>query len=202
MRFFRLTAGFLLALALAAAPACLPARAADDAGAFISSLGDQTLALLRAKDGTPAEREQKFAQLVDHAFDVPRIARFVLGRYWASTSEDERRQFAQAFEHYMVDVYWQRFSAYSGETFRVTGERAEEGGASTVITEVQRPNGQPPAKVEWSVGKEPDGYKIRDVSIEGISQALTYRQEFASIIERNGGKVAGLIGELRNKTRG
>jgi phospholipid transport system substrate-binding protein len=202
LNLFRLSKGTVLALSLAAAPACLAARAADDAGGFIGGLGDQTLALLRSKDASPAERERKFAQLADRAFDVPRISRFVLGRYWTSTSEDERKQFSQAFERYMIDVYWQRFKEYSGETFRVTGERADEAGTSTVITEVQRPNGQPPAKVEWSVAKVDNGYKIRDVSIEGISQALTYRQEFASTIERNGGKVSGLIGELRSKTPG
>ena len=191
-----------LALALAAAPAALPARAADDAGGFITKLGDQTLALLRSKTGSPAEREQEFDQIVDRSFDVARIARFVLGRYWAGASADERKQFAEAFERYMVGVYWQRFSAYSGETFRVTGERPDASGASTVTTEVDRPNGQAPAKVEWSVTKEGDGYRIEDVSIEGISQALTYRQEFASIMERDGGKVAALTDELRRKTRG
>ena len=202
MSSYRLAAAFLLVLLLAAMPTFAPARAADDAAGFISGLGDKTLALLRAKDRPSEERKQQFADMMDHAFDIPRIARFVLGRYWAGASEEERKQFAVAFARYMVDVYWQRFSAYSGQTFRVTGERKDEAGARTVMTEVERPNGQPPAKVEWSVAKQADGYKIRDVSIEGISQALTYRQEFATIIERNGGKVAGLIGALRNKVKG
>jgi len=37
------------------------------------------------------------------------------------------------------------------------------------------------------------------VIVEGISMSLTHRQEFASIIEKNGGKVADLIAQLREK---
>jgi ABC-type transporter MlaC component len=37
------------------------------------------------------------------------------------------------------------------------------------------------------------------VSIEGVSQALAYRDEFASIINRNGGHISALTDELRHK---
>ncbi|HXQ54139.1 MAG TPA: ABC transporter substrate-binding protein [Stellaceae bacterium] len=201
MRALRLAAGAVLVLALAAVP-FQRARAGGDAAALITRLGDQTLALLQAKDRPEADRQKKFAALVDQAFDVPKIARFVLGRYWSTASDDQRQQFTAAFERYMVEVYWRRFSDYSGETFKVTGQRADDNGTSVVMTEVARANGQPAAKVEWSVSQEDGGTKIRDVSIEGASQALTYRQEFAAIIERNGGRVVALIDELRQKTNG
>jgi phospholipid transport system substrate-binding protein len=198
----RLAVGVLLALALAAASPGPHARAADDPAASITTLGDQTLALLQAKDRPAADRERQFAALVDQAFDVPTIARFVLGRYWSDATDDQRRNFAAAFERYMVGVYWQRFADYSGASFAVKGQRPGDDGTSTVTTEVARAGGQPPAKVDWSVAKENGGYKIRDVSIEGVSQALTYRQEFTSIMERNGGGVVELTQELRQKTSG
>jgi phospholipid transport system substrate-binding protein len=197
----RLAVGLALA-AIAVVPPFGGARANDDAAGFITNLGDQALALLQARDQPKAEREQKFEHLADQAFDVPRIARYVLGRYWLSANDDERQQFAKAFEHYMVQVYWQRFSDYTGATFKVLTQKPGENGASVVTTEVARGSDQPPGKVEWSVATGGDGYKITDVSIEGISQALTYRQEFASIIDRNSGHVSALTDQLRQKTNG
>jgi len=40
------------------------------------------------------------------------------------------------------------------------------------------------------------------VIVEGVSMAVTQRSEFASVIQRNGGQVEGLITALRQKTEG
>jgi len=198
----RLAAGLAFVLAMAVVPPFRSAHADQDAGGFIAGLGDQTLALIQARNSSAAERQQKFEQLADQAFDISKIARYVLGRYWLTATDDERQQFDKAFDHYMVQVYWRRFGDYTGAEFKVLGQKAGDNGMTVVTTEVARDKDQPPAKVEWSVTQEPSGYKIADVSIEGISQAVTYRQEFASIIERNNGRVSSLTAELLQKTNG
>jgi phospholipid transport system substrate-binding protein len=38
------------------------------------------------------------------------------------------------------------------------------------------------------------------VLVEGVSMAITQRDEFAAIINQNGGKVEGLLTALRRKT--
>ncbi|MGC2203775.1 MAG: ABC transporter substrate-binding protein [Stellaceae bacterium] len=43
---------------------------------------------------------------------------------------------------------------------------------------------------------------MSDVSVDGISMAVTQRSEFASVIQHNGGQVQGLIAMLRQKTAG
>jgi ABC-type transporter MlaC component len=40
---------------------------------------------------------------------------------------------------------------------------------------------------------------VLDVSVEGVSPLLTFRNEFAAVIERSGGQLGGLIAELRNR---
>lgn len=56
--------------------------------AFIQSLGNQALAVVRS-DMAPTQKLQYFRELLDQDFDMPEISRFVLGPYWrmASTSE-------------------------------------------------------------------------------------------------------------------
>jgi phospholipid transport system substrate-binding protein len=197
--------GFLLALGLtgllALATPIRPALADDAASSFIAQTADSVLKLARNTTLSQEQLKQQIHTIADQAFDAPRIAQFVLGRYWRTASPTERQQFVQAFENYMVQVYTTRFRQYSGATFKVVGQR-QEGNSTMVTTEIAQPNSQQPARVIWQVGKTANGYKITDVSIEGISQAITYRQEFNSVIEQHNGQVSALIQQLQQKASG
>ncbi len=201
MRVLRLlpVLGLVIAVAFLAPPR--PAQAAADAAGFIAQTASSVLQLARDKSLSPDEYKQRLRTIALQDFDTPRIAQFVLGRYWRTASDAERQQFVHAFENYMVQVYATRFRQYSGAQFKVTGQRAE-GNTAMVMTEIDRANGEAPAKVVWQVNKSGNGYKIADVSIEGISQAVTYRQEFASVIEQHDGRVSALTEELRHKANG
>ncbi len=55
-------------------------------------------------------------------------------------------------------------------------------------------------KIDWRLVSENGTYKISDVIVEGISMMTTQRSEFASVVQRNGGQVRGLIAMMREKT--
>ena len=55
-------------------------------------------------------------------------------------------------------------------------------------------------KIDWRLVAENGTYKISDVIVEGISMMVTQRSEFASVVQRNGGQVRGLIAMMRDKT--
>ena len=188
-------AGFILIVGALAAPAIL---AAADPAAIINNLGNRALEVL-GKNATPAQRVARFHELFREDFDVPGIARFVLGRYWKTATPEQQEEFVKLLEDYIALVYSNQLAAYSGETLRVTGSRtsAEE---AVVASEIIRPTGTPPVKVDWHLTDRNGAYKISDVTVDGISMAVTQRSEFASVIQRNGGQVAGLIAQLREKT--
>ncbi len=172
--------------------------AAPDPAAVISNLGNRALEIL-GKNATPAQRVARFHELFREDFDVPGIARFVLGRYWKTATPEQQEEFVKLFEDYIALVYSSQLAAYSGETLKVTGSRPEPEGA-VVASEIIRPTGTPPVKVEWHLTDRSGTYKINDVAVDGISMAVTQRSEFASVIQRNGGQVQGLITQLREKT--
>ena len=57
-----------------------------------------------------------------------------------------------------------------------------------------------PVHLTWRVREKDGQFKILDISAEGISMALTLRQEYNSVIRRSGG-VAGLVDLMRRKLR-
>ena len=174
------------------------AAAASDPAAYITGLGNQVLDLFKDTGRADAERERKFREIANNAFDVPKIARFILGRYWTTASDAERQQFVSVFDEYMLHVYWSYFNQYHALGMTVLSKR-DEGSSVRIASQIIRPNGQAPVRVDWTITASGDTYKIVDVSIEGVSQALAYRDEFASIINRNGGHISALTDELRHK---
>jgi phospholipid transport system substrate-binding protein len=190
----------LMAALLLGAGAAMPARAALDPGAFINNLGNEALAVL-GPQASPEQRVVAFRALFRRDFDVPQIARFVLGPYWRVATPEQQREFVQLFENYIALAYSTRLSQFSGERLFVTGWQPIPGGA-VVTSEVGRPNGGSPVGIDWRLTRYDGAYKINDVVVDGVSMAITERSEFASAIQRAGGNVQGLLTMLRAKTAG
>jgi phospholipid transport system substrate-binding protein len=189
----------LVLIAGAFAPA-IPAAAAADPAALISNLGSRALQVL-GKDASQSQRAARFRELLREDFDVPGIARFVLGRYWNAATEEQRAEYVKLFEEYIALAYSTRLAEYTGETFKVIGSRPDGDGA-VVSSQIIRPAGGAPVKVDWRLTGRNGVYKINDVAVDGISMAVTQRSEFASVIQHNGGQVQGLITMLRERTSG
>lgn len=194
--------GFLAAGFLAASLSFLSPASAQDAGAFVTELGQQAVEMLTGEDLTEELREQRFRELLMANFDVPAIGKTVLGRYWRTASDAERTEYLSLFEDFLVNNYAERFAKYSGETFEVKDIRESAPGEIMVQTIVVRPNeSEPPIRLDWLLSAAEAGFRVLDIKIEGISMAETHRSEFASVIQNSGGKVAGLIEALTKKLR-
>jgi phospholipid transport system substrate-binding protein len=187
-----------VSLALASKARAAPAQSAE---AFITTLANDALKTLSEKL-PEAEIEKRFRVLLEKNFDLRRIGRFVLGRYWNGASDGEKRDFQKLFEDYVVRSYSLRFSEYSGETVKVTGSRPQSQENSIVASQILPTDGSPPVKLDWIVSKTGDDYRIIDVSVSGVSMSVTHRQEFAAVIEKTGGGVTALNKALQDKLNG
>ena len=164
----------------------------------MNQLWDRAAELLNNKTD-PALRQARFRQLFHEDFDAPGIARFVLGRYWRSASEEEQQEFVKLFEDYVVFVYTARLANFGGETFKIRGSRSDGDGV-IVSTDVINPGNPSPLRIDWRLVADNSAYKINDVIVEGVSMTVTQRSEFASVVQRNGGRVGSLIALMREKT--
>jgi phospholipid transport system substrate-binding protein len=182
---------FVMVLVLAA-----PREArAQDASSFVATLGEQAIQVLGP--GVPeVQRQARFRVLFHDDFDLPGIGQFVLGRYWRAATPQEQQDFLALFQEYLVRAYSARLGQYGGEPFRVTGTRPN-GEETIVSSEIVRRNGTP-IVVDWYLTGR-GSFKITDVYVSGVSMKVTQRDEFASVIQRNGGQVGALIAQLRQK---
>lgn len=181
------------------------ARAETDPGHFLIEFGKRAAAELNDPALGESEREGRFRALFNEAVDLPAIGKFVLGPHWRRASEAERQDFLAAFE----DIALQRFlpmftrktDEYRGEAFKVVNIRSgdDSGGHLFVETQVDRAEGGP-VNLTWRLRPREGGYKILDISVEGLSMILTLRKEYDSAVNR-AGSVAGLVALMRDRIK-
>lgn len=155
------------------------------ARAFVDGLGAETLRIIRAENIDTAERQRRFRALFTRNFDTPAIGRFVLGRHWSRVTPEEQKRYLDLMRDYVSTIYAVQFSGYQGVSFRTAGERETSPGESVVQSQIDRP-GQPPIRTVFRVVKSDGGYKIIDVMVEEVSLILTKREEFSSVLTREG----------------
>ena len=168
----------------------------DPALTFIQSLGDRAVEALRDNiNNSFEEREAAFREVMVRGFDIPIVGRFVLGRHWRTASKEQRRDYMAIFVDFIVRVYASRFDSYGGELFTARSVIDDESGDKIVRAQIVRPSGHDPIGVDFRVRMRDEGYKVIDVSVEGISMLHTHRVEFASVVNRKG--IDGLLSDLR-----
>ena len=194
LRAFRgLGVALLFAACLAAGPR---GAAAQDAATFVQNLGNEAIHVL-GQSVPPAQRTAHFRRLFDSDFDLPGAARFVLGPNARALTPEQNQEFLTLFREYLAQAYSKRLAEYGGEPFRVTGTR-QNGEETIVASQVQRRSGNP-VEIDWHVLGRDGRMLITDVYVDGVSMKLTHRQEFASIIQRNGGRPDALLAALRQQ---
>ena len=188
------------AAALAAGFSRRPALAGGTVAKFIEELGDKAILQLADSGISSGERESRFRALLKESFDVTRISRFVLGRYVRKVTKEDMAEFTQLYEDIAVLTYAHLFASYAGQGFTIKREVGDPGDRyKMVMTEIQPGDGKPPVKLDWQVKVNGDSYAVVDIRVEGASMAITQREEFTSVLEKNGGDIADLLDQLRTK---
>ncbi|MBX7198157.1 MAG: ABC transporter substrate-binding protein [Rhodospirillaceae bacterium] len=186
-----------LAPSLAFAPQLAFAQDAQDPATFVSAFAQNGIVDILTANIPPAEKQKRFRDMFKRDFDIPAIGRFVLGRSARGLAPGDQQSFDTLFEDVIVYTWSRRFSEYNGQTLKVTGS-GPDGDQGSLVKSTVVGKGGDSFTVDWRIRKRPEGYRVVDVIVGGVSMAITYRNEYANIIAQNGG-VAGLIAQLRQQ---
>jgi len=179
------------------------AAAATKPEEFLVDFGRRAAAELNDSALSQAQREQRFRELLNEAVDIRTISRFILGRYWRTASAEDRAGFAEVFEELamrrILPMFKRRSEQKRDKSFDVVDIRRpkERPDHVFVYTKVVRSNGAT-ASLMWRLIEKEQRFKIIDITIEGVSLALTLRHEYGSAVQRLG-SVGALVKQLRKK---
>jgi len=145
--------------------------------------------------------QDKILKLVDSKvlphFDFRRMTQLAVGKYWRTATPEQRLALVTEFRNMLVRTYTKVFTVYREQKVDVKPLRMNPNDTEvTVKTGIGLP-GTPTTQVDYEMKKADDGWKVFDISIEGVSMVLSYRGTFTSEIKDNG--IDGLIKTLSDK---
>ena len=120
------------------------------------------------------------------SIDFVRLSRLTLGKHWRTATPEQRNRFTREFKQLLIRTYSTSLTAYSGQEIEyIPLKETADGKRSAVRTKLHQPDGLP-LTVDYRLYKAPQGWKIYDVSIEGVSLAVNYRSSFGQEIRTQG----------------
>lgn len=138
--------------------------------------------------------EQKILPHVDFA----EATQLAVGKAWNQASPEQKEQLVTSFRTMLVRIYSNAIDVYRGQTMRTMPVRVQPNATEATVRNQYIKDGQPPVPVEYAMKKTGEGWKIYDISVEGVSLVQTYRAEFDNITRTQG--VEGLIKKLKERT--
>ena len=155
--------------------------------AMILKQGLRRLTAFMGSEERPDSRQ--IAAFLDHEiapfFDFGYMARWAGGRLWQEMTPQQRREFEGQLQQMFLGTLAQRLSGYGGQQVRVMRPRQGRNNEVTVDVAVMNP-GSYPSRLKFRFYPSRDGWKIFDVSANGSSAVMYYRQHFSQRMQRRG----------------
>jgi phospholipid transport system substrate-binding protein len=171
--------------------------ATNDPSSVVSDVGGRALASV-PNENTAAVRQGVFRQLFRQYFDVEACARAALGPYWLKATAQQRQEFVELYTDYVAISYSTAFTSLGGESFKIVGNRPDKEGV--IVTSRIEIHGAAPITLDWQLINSTNyGYKVIDVTVDGISMASRQHSELISVLQRNGGQISALLVAMRDK---
>lgn len=168
---------------------------------LVKNTANEVLEIVKKdKDIQAGDQKRIFAlaeeKILPH-FDFERMSRIVLGKHWRSATKEQQDAFVKEFRSLITHTYSSALSKYRNQTIEYKPLRSQPGDTDvTVKTQILQPGGQP-VPVDYSLERDGDGWKVYDVTIEGVSLVTNYRGQFSNEVRQGG--VDGLIRKLVDK---
>ena len=170
---------------------------------LVQTITNDILAAIKSDKQLAAGDKQKALKLAEEKvlpyIDFEEATRLAVGRAWSQANPEQKKKLVAEFRNMLVRTYSNAIEAYQGQTLKVLPSRGGKSDAkdeATVRTQFVRAGGQP-LPIEFQMRKAEKGWKVYDISVEGISLVLTYRSEFDQVVKQEG--IDGLIKRLTQK---
>ncbi len=183
-----LAAAFAMVLLL---PTHGPASAQTGPERYVQTVANKIVSTINSGGSASA-----FSGLVSRYADFRTIARFSLGKYRKNLPASRSGEYYSAAKGHIARLLHANTKSFKNAKLQIVSSQAKSSRNILVRSKVIYANGSS-VPVNWRVVKRGGAYKIFDVTVKGVSMAITLRTSFTSHIAKNKGQVAALITHLK-----
>lgn len=149
------------------------------------------------RDELAADKEALY-ELIDEIllprFDRRYAAQLVLARHWRTASPEERDQFINAFYKHLMQQYANAVLQFDLEKLEVLPYRGDDTKKRTTVKTTMLLDDGTKVPVNYGMVKRESGWRMFDVTIEGISYVRNFKAELNAEIQAKG--LSGVIERL------
>ena len=149
-----------------------------------------------------SSKESKIKQLktvAKETVDINGIGLYTLGPVRKSLNTTQKERYIKLFEQYFLKSFSSRLVDYTNPDISILGKEKLNENYTIVKSLLSGNDERPEVKIDWRIyTKNPNNPLIRDLIIEGLSLARTQKEEFASILNSNDGKIDALFKTLED----
>ncbi len=149
-----------------------------------------------------SSKESKIKELktvAKETVDINGIGLYTLGPVRKSLNTTQKEKYIKLFEQYFLKSFSSRLVDYTNPDISILGKEKLNENYTIVKSLLSGNDERPEVKIDWRIyTKNPNNPLIRDLIIEGLSLARTQKEEFASILNSNDGKIDALFKTLED----
>ena len=174
-----------------------PAVAATDPQAMLRTAIDDVLAIAypekpAADQPAPASLVTRLRPLLEKSFSFDLLTRSAVGPGWSQIKPEDQKRLTSLFTDVVIRTYADKFEP--GDRPKISYGKPVEIDANrrdlpTTITYAGKTYA-----VTYTVRQLPEGWRIYNVNIEGVSMVANYRAQFDPLFQKGGG--AAIIAAL------
>ena len=131
-------------------------------------------------------RYDRIATSLDETFDLPFMARALVGATWKELSQQQQADFVDLSRRLSASRYADNFDGYGGQRFETHSEEPAARGTIVVKTEFIQPKDKN-VRFDYRLRKVEGRWRIIDIYLdEMISELVLWRGQYRSLIENEG----------------
>jgi len=185
---------------LVAPPANAQGTAPD---VLVKGITMDVIAIIKQDKDIQAGNSRKISALVEQKilpqFNFARMTQIAMAVNWRRATPDQRKQLTEQFETLLVRTYSNALSLYRDQVIEFKPLRARPEDTDVTVRSEIRQSGAQAVTLDYDMEKTPNGWKVYDVKVGGVSLITNYREDFANQIRAGG--IDGLIKALASKNR-
>lgn len=159
--------------------------------AFVQQVAENALQVLKTDPTLKQGDVRRINELIDQHLlpyvDFEKTTRLAAATYWRQATPEQREALVREFRAMLVRVYSGAFSKVDPNTQIVMLPFRGNADAKDVVVRTQvKYSGSQPVAVDYRLERTSGGWKVYDVSVEGLWLIQRYRDQFATLGQQGG----------------
>lgn len=195
---------FLPAVALLCLAVAGAARAQDvGPDQLVRTTVDRIVEIVKSDKAIQAGDMMRILEVAEtHAsphFNFVRMTRLAMGANWKLASPAQQEELVRQFRALLLRTYAVALKEYRNQTIDVRPLKVPAGSSEVQVKTLVNQPGAQAIPIDYDMERTPQGWKVYDVTVGGVSLVVNFRSSFDGEIRKSG--VDGLVKSMVERNR-